>query len=614
MLAVAVFGLLAAPAAAQVSNNWTNPGVADWNVGGNWSEGFAPSSSTDEVANISNGGTAFLNTAAVDTPGEVVLGENTGQTGNLEIRSGGSLSVVVGVDANGGIDVGADGGGVGTLSVAPGGSLSVGAFFDVFSGSSVTLGGVGPGVTSVDAEFTNFTADLRVIGPNVDFASGTSLGFGPNSVYTAEITGPSHSPLRSSSSTLNGTLRVEFNGYTPSVGDAWDIVDAAGIGGQFTTLDTSAAPALNPGEAYRLDVEAGGARGAVARLKLDQVLTLSVERSTGALSIQNQGALPLSVDGYTVSSSLGQLNTTQWSTVETQLGSGWQEAVRSATRISELNPINASTIASGGSLTPSLGNLFSANPSAFGVDFDEDIGFEYTTPDGQIVPGLVEFIGAKRFNNLVLFVDPATGNARLRNDSQFFSVEIDGYTIGSASGSLLDTYNSLQDQGVGAWFEADPTANELSELRATDAETFVIGKLFDLGNVFDQVSGTQDLTFQYLLPGETEPVSGVVVYTAFDLEGDYNDDGVVDAADYTVWRDNLNTTTTLPNDLVGGTIGVAQYLQWRSNFGAERDDPPPQGAALLASAPEPSSAALVALAVCVVPGRLARRFRPERDY
>ena len=32
------------------------------------------------------------------------------------------------------------------------------------------------------------------------------------------------------------------------------------------------------------------------------------------------------------------------------------------------------------------------------------------------------------------------------------------------------------------------------------------------------------------------------------LPGDYNQDGIVNAADYTVWRDNLGSPDSLPND------------------------------------------------------------------
>lgn len=53
------------------------------------------------------------------------------------------------------------------------------------------------------------------------------------------------------------------------------------------------------------------------------------------------------------------------------------------------------------------------------------------------------------------------------------------------------------------------------------------------------------------------------------LSGDYNNDGVVDVADYTVWRDNLGAAAgSLHNDFAGGVIGSAQYDAWVANFGA----------------------------------------------
>jgi len=58
------------------------------------------------------------------------------------------------------------------------------------------------------------------------------------------------------------------------------------------------------------------------------------------------------------------------------------------------------------------------------------------------------------------------------------------------------------------------------------------------------------------------------------LPGDYNDDGIVNAADYTMWRGNLGRSAgTLPNDVDGGTIGRAQYDTWMANFGLTSDSP-----------------------------------------
>ncbi|WP_231954537.1 PEP-CTERM sorting domain-containing protein [Pirellulimonas nuda] len=91
-----------------------------------------------------------------------------------------------------------------------------------------------------------------------------------------------------------------------------------------------------------------------------------------------------------------------------------------------------------------------------------------------------------------------------------------------------------------------------------------------------------------------------------ELTGDYNGDGFVDAADYTVWRDSVGTSNVLPGDLVGGVIGNDQYQQWKDNFGASLA----QGAAASqAAVPEPASLLGMSAALAAV-GVLSRRRRP----
>jgi hypothetical protein len=52
------------------------------------------------------------------------------------------------------------------------------------------------------------------------------------------------------------------------------------------------------------------------------------------------------------------------------------------------------------------------------------------------------------------------------------------------------------------------------------------------------------------------------------LLGDFNNNGVVDAADYVVWGKNVGQPAgTLPNDDTGVAIGDQQHALWRSNFG-----------------------------------------------
>ncbi|MCA9184126.1 MAG: LamG-like jellyroll fold domain-containing protein [Pirellulaceae bacterium] len=53
------------------------------------------------------------------------------------------------------------------------------------------------------------------------------------------------------------------------------------------------------------------------------------------------------------------------------------------------------------------------------------------------------------------------------------------------------------------------------------------------------------------------------------LPGDYNGNGSVDAADYTVWKDNFGSTSDLAADGNGnGVIDAADYTVWKDNFGS----------------------------------------------
>jgi hypothetical protein len=76
------------------------------------------------------------------------------------------------------------------------------------------------------------------------------------------------------------------------------------------------------------------------------------------------------------------------------------------------------------------------------------------------------------------------------------------------------------------------------------------------GSVFARVSGGRiDIgAFEVQIAGPALP-------------GDYNENGIVDAADYVLFRKYEGTNTPLANDAIGGVIGPAHYEQWTANFG-----------------------------------------------
>lgn len=102
-------------------------------------------------------------------------------------------------------------------------------------------------------------------------------------------------------------------------------------------------------------------------------------------------------------------------------------------------------------------------------------------------------------------------------------------------------------------------------------------------------------------------------------EGDYNEDGTVDAADYTLWRDTLGQsvlykpTTASPFEGYGtkadgdrdGVVDMDDFEIWKAHFGESIS----MGAAGLSAVPEPAAASLVLIAGWLGAAVFSRRRR-----
>jgi hypothetical protein len=596
-------------------------GTGNWNVATNWSRDIVPDVTQEDAAIVNGGGTVQVNTAIGPNAGSVVLGQGAvaNESGTLEIQSGGNLTVIDDgptFPADGSVRVGQNVGqgtvtgtttnpqaGTGTLRVLPGGTLN--AWSLTLGGtvnSMITLGGPGAGTATVN--LTNNGAvtlgrTLRVIGPNVNFnSSGTGAGitFQGTSIFIPEITGAAHSPLKTTgNAALGGTLQVDFNGVTPTLGPSWNIIDAATVSGAFATILPDAGAPLGLGQVINTRTVNGGMNGRLVQLYVQQLPVLTVNRQTGGVSITNPGSAGIELEAYTVQSNSGSLSIANWQSLQDTgvAGTGWFEANPTTNRVSELRSSGSSTL--GASASWALGNVFQPpTPMQFGQNVD-DLVFQYSDPVTQsTVNGVVNYIGSAGINNLVVFADPATGNVKIRNTSPF-NVAIDAYTITSASGALNPgTWTSLDDSNVVPnWFEANPTENRVSEVMSTGTTTLTGNGVttFDLGGLFD-VGGARDLVFQFLLADNPTLSTGVVRYeaapTVGGLLGDYNNNGRVDAADYVVWRKTN----------IGGAGG---YNTWRMNFGRTAG-----AGALVSGAAVPEPAGMVLLACAVMVGAFAR--------
>ena len=94
-----------------------------------------------------------------------------------------------------------------------------------------------------------------------------------------------------------------------------------------------------------------------------------------------------------------------------------------------------------------------------------------------------------------------------------------------------------------------------------------------------------------------------------ELLGDYNEDGIVDGGDYTVWRDNMdNPSFNLPNEgATEGTVTEEDFAIWRAHFGETLPPGSGSGAASQAAVPEPSSFLLASVALAFAATLATRR-------
>jgi hypothetical protein len=97
------------------------------------------------------------------------------------------------------------------------------------------------------------------------------------------------------------------------------------------------------------------------------------------------------------------------------------------------------------------------------------------------------------------------------------------------------------------------------------------------------------------------------------VPGDFNVDGVVNAADYTVWRNRLGQAGVglVADGDFDGDVDSDDYVVWKTAYGFRRG-PLTAGAAAAASVPEPGAMAFGVTLMLVVIAR--RRRASHRSY
>ncbi len=200
------------------------------------------------------------------------------------------------------------------------------------------------------------------------------------------------------------------------------------------------------------------------------------------------------------------------------------------------------------------------------------------------------------------------------------------------------TNNGFTYQPLG-YFQSDPSGTINSETAPvpplSPAQKSTLVSVFDNANG-TMLSGVTSIIFNFYSVDNTfgemrDPFDGVNTITGLDdglsaafespliLEidvlppappviGDYNGNGIVDAADYVAWRDSVGAATLLNRDTTNvGPVGVGDYNSWRARFGNVSG----AGVGSATNVPEPGVDSLIIVLTCVGwPRRFRRKGKP----
>lgn len=224
--------------------------------------------------------------------------------------------------------------------------------------------------------------------------------------------------------------------------------------------------------------------------------------------------------------------------------------------------LNASTALSGtfsGSVVVDNLDITTGAASRGGNDPDDVIDLSFTVLDQPVASfaqdaivtsqtidfGMVELGSGLVEQTLSLFNYDGPGGPALAADLDLDSLA----GLGDTGALSLDLESTLGiDQGVGVLFDV--------MFDTTVTGTFGSTYTFNLSG--EDLPGEQQQSLTLTLLGEVIDV----------LQGDYNNDGLVDAADYTLYRDTLDSTTHLAADGDNsGVIDAGDYTVWADSYG-----------------------------------------------
>jgi T5SS/PEP-CTERM-associated repeat protein len=530
------------------------------------------------VGNLGNGSLNVAAGASVNMTGDAALAYSAGSSGMVSLNGTGANLTA------GGVDVGESGSA--TLNITNGGTVTTGndanhIALQASSIGTVTVDGAGSkwiSQSSVDVG-VNGTGRMDITGGGQVSDAEGQVGLDTGSFGEVTVDGPGSSWVNGGGVGIGfeapGVVSVSGGGNV-SCNDV-DILDGAVIvngNDSRWTIATDLALGTEPGLST-LTITDGGQvsnRESTISAQADAMGIVTVDgvgstwTNNGEIDIgsRSQGILNVTGGGHLVGMTnafVGSESASSGTVTIDGLGSLWSQignlTVGAGGIGSSVVVRNGGIVSVGGTLTIGAAGAVKGNGTITGN----------VSNGGLVAPG--SSIGSLHI----------TGNY-MQTAAGKLQIELDGTSTGSQYDQLLVT-------------GADSLAGIL-QVSLTSSFAPAAGNSF---NILDW--GTLSGTFAMVnLPGLAGGLSwntsqlystGTISVVGPALAGDYNGNGVVDAADYTVWRDTLGMTGSgLAADGDGsGTIDQADYNIWKSNFGTHAGSG--SGASVNAAVPEPST-------------------------
>ncbi|WP_146591680.1 hypothetical protein [Posidoniimonas polymericola] len=534
--------LFSSPARGQVS--WANPGAGDWSNGLNWSSGVTPG--TQDAALVANGGHAQANASAVVAVNRLEVGRNDGSgafTSNgaaVEIDSAFDVGEVTGAAATGGLSVSNSG----TVVIQDSALLEVGVNngggdFDIGQ-TGATLGGTALSMASVSLVRHGL----------VDIA--TNLEVAPAS---ADAT---------STSTANGQFLVEA---AESISIAAEL-NVGTVNGSGRTSSTALASFQSVGSmVVGAAANIGVAKG-TSQLGNSADATLTIHSS----SVQIGFAEPLALE---------DLNIGDVSTVGSGVLHGKGLVQLNDSQLTVGNRIDVARLTGGAAASTTDGRLEAVGSLVIADDLTvAEVGagvLGTATGVVDLSKSLVDLGSTLRLGEGSTLEIALSGVSRADGSGGLQYAAIDAGLLADLAGSLRVTLADGFLPSVGQSFLLIGTPTVTGDFSGVE-----LPDLINLGMDWTTTIG---------------PTGYSVSVVGAALPGDYNGDGLVDGADYSVWRDSNGSTLNLAADGDGDlVVDAADYQVWRSHYGRGSLTSP---AAVGTAAPEPSALAVVIAAAAL---------------